>query len=199
MIDPDKAQEYLADETADYSSECCDAPVIGGFCKECMEHAEQAPQENKHQSDCCRAEVKVVGGGEGTNHWECEKCGKSCNDLFYAPQEKSWEKQYMAELEEVLDEYFPKMWEEGPAKIANKRSEALALFIKAVMLTRQVRDEAVREGINRVNLPEYDHSKCPIPQTCIGYQNAESDLENIKSALLQALDTDQENQSKTKE
>lgn len=29
------------------------------------------------------ADVKVVGSDEGTNHWECEKCGGSCNDIFY--------------------------------------------------------------------------------------------------------------------
>ncbi len=39
----------------------------------------------EHKSDCCAAPVKVVGDsfGEGTNHWECEKCGKSCNDTYY--------------------------------------------------------------------------------------------------------------------
>ena len=44
--------------------------------------------DNKHQSDCCQTEVKVVGGDEGTNHWECLKCGKACNDTFYAQTEK---------------------------------------------------------------------------------------------------------------
>lgn len=37
----------------------------------------------EHLSDCCQASVKVVGGDEGTNHWDCEKCGESCNDTFY--------------------------------------------------------------------------------------------------------------------
>lgn len=30
-------------------------------------------------SKCCNAETKVVGGDEGTNHWECSKCGESCD------------------------------------------------------------------------------------------------------------------------
>lgn len=40
-------------------------------------------------------------------------------------------------LEEVLDEYFPKMYEETPEKIANKRSEALMLFAEANILHNQ--------------------------------------------------------------
>lgn len=44
-----------------------------------------------------------------------------------------------------------------------------------------------RETIKSVKLPVYDHSKCPIKETCIGYQNAESDLENIKEELLAKL------------
>lgn len=44
-----------------------------------------------------------------------------------------------------------------------------------------------QETIESVNLPKYDHSKCPMPQSCIGYMNAESDLENIKLELLGQL------------
>jgi hypothetical protein len=46
---------------------------------------------------------------------------------------------------------------------------------------------AVEAGIKAVNLPTYDHSKCPIKATCIGYMNAESDLDNIKKELLSTL------------
>ncbi len=49
-------------------------------------------REEEHKSDCCAAPVKVVGGDEGTNHWECEKCGKSCNDTFYVGHSKREEK-----------------------------------------------------------------------------------------------------------
>jgi len=44
-------------------------------------------------------------------------------------------------------------------------------------------------GVRAVELPTHDHSKCPIKQTCIGYQSAESDLENVKDILLSSLDT----------
>ena len=54
-------------------------------------------------------------------------------------------------------------------------------FIKLVW------DEAEKAGIESVNLPEYNHSKCPIKETCIGYQHAESDLENEKEILLSKL------------
>ena len=56
-------------------------------------------------------------------------------------------------------------------------------------LEKAVRKEGVREGIQMVKLPTYDHSKCPLPLTCIGYQNAESDLENEKRILLKSLTT----------
>jgi hypothetical protein len=42
------------------------------------------------------------------------------------------------DLEAVLDEGFPKIHEEGPEKIANKRGPALALFAEAVLRTRKI-------------------------------------------------------------
>lgn len=42
-------------------------------------------------------------------------------------------RQYKVNLEKVLDEGFPKIYEEGPEKIANKRGPALALFAEAVL------------------------------------------------------------------
>lgn len=33
----------------------------------------------KWLSDCHNAPVRVVGGDEGTNHWECAECELSCN------------------------------------------------------------------------------------------------------------------------
>ena len=46
-------------------------------------------EEKIHKSDCCNAEVEIKGDSfkEGTNHWECKKCGKSCNDTFYSVDE----------------------------------------------------------------------------------------------------------------
>lgn len=52
--------------------------------------------------------------------------------------------EYKAELENVLDEHFPKIHEEGEAKIANKRSQALVLFAHAVLLAKRLHME-VRE------------------------------------------------------
>lgn len=35
--------------------------------------------KSKKLSDCCQSEITVVGGDEGTNHYECTKCHKACN------------------------------------------------------------------------------------------------------------------------
>ena len=47
--------------------------------------------------------------------------------------------------------------------------------------------EGYKKGVKAVKLPHYDHSKCPCPISCIGYQNAESDLEYIKDDLINKL------------
>lgn len=49
------------------------------------------------------------------------------------------------------------------------------------------RKQIVEEVINKINLPNYDHSQCANPQSCIGYQNAESDLEMIKKDILEKM------------
>ena len=43
-------------------------------------------KENK-LSNCCKFSVKVVGGDEGTNHYECQKCHKGC-DIYIEPTTK---------------------------------------------------------------------------------------------------------------
>jgi len=48
---------------------------------------------------------------------------------------------------------------------------------------QQAEQEGYKRGVKAVELPTIDHSKCPMKESCIGYQNAESDLENIKEAL----------------
>lgn len=35
--------------------------------------------EKIYLSNCCNAEVKVYSSEEGTNSWECTKCGKTCD------------------------------------------------------------------------------------------------------------------------
>ena len=47
-------------------------------------------------------------------------------------------------LEEVLDEYFPKIYEEGEAKRANKRGPALVLFSEAMCLAEKMLAEYAR-------------------------------------------------------
>ena len=43
----------------------------------------------KELSDCCNAEVVVVGSDEGTNHWECQECHRACD---IAPENRGEEK-----------------------------------------------------------------------------------------------------------
>jgi hypothetical protein len=50
-----------------------------------------------------------------------------------------------------------------------------------------VEREARFDELTNFNLPQYDHSKCPDPKTCIGYMNAESDFDNEKELRLAAL------------
>ena len=51
------------------------------------------------------------------------------------------------------------------------------------LLTRTTA-EAERKILSQIKLPVRDHSKCPLPQTCIGYQSAESDLDDLLSSLI---------------
>ena len=58
----------------------------------------------EHKSDCCGAEVKTICSDEGTCHWECEKCGKSCNDIFYGFESRNeTNKEWEIELKEELE------------------------------------------------------------------------------------------------
>lgn len=42
------------------------------------------------------------------------------------------------DLEKVLDEGFPKIHEEGPEKVANKRGPALALYAEAIVIMHKI-------------------------------------------------------------
>lgn len=44
------------------------------------------------------------------------------------------------------------------------------------------------DELEKLELPTYDHSICLDPMTCIGYQNAESDLSNIKRIRIKELE-----------
>ncbi len=54
-------------------------------------------------------------------------------------------------LEETLDEYFPKMHEETPEKIANKRSGALMLFVEANRLHNKSLQEHEQQWSEKYN------------------------------------------------
>lgn len=38
-------------------------------------------EENKELSDCCKAQIRIVGDIEGTHYFACNKCNKPC-DLY---------------------------------------------------------------------------------------------------------------------
>jgi len=50
----------------------------------------------------------------------------------------------------VLDEYFPKIEEESPEKIANKRGQELALYSTAVLLFAQALKNKEKEVVLRI-------------------------------------------------
>src|SRR2546428_156828 len=43
------------------------------------------------KSKCCQASYHVEGGDEGTNHYECDKCGDACDII--SPQSQIEEKE----------------------------------------------------------------------------------------------------------
>ena len=54
-------------------------------------------------------------------------------------------------------------------------------------LFSEERKRAQEEVFNMIKLPEHTHESCPIKESCIGYQNAESDLYNLKLEVAQSL------------
>jgi hypothetical protein len=93
--------------------------------------------------------------------------------------------------EDVIDKMTKMLIEVDP----NKGNQGLFValdsarrIIKAEV--RAVVKEEKKAAIKELKLPDYDHSKCIIKASCIGYQGAESDLENIKEAKLADLERD---------
>lgn len=67
--------------------------------------------------------------------------------------EQSAVKNFKRHLEEMLDEYFPKIYEEGEKKRLNKRGEALMLFVFAVLgleATLREHREHIRKEVENV-------------------------------------------------
>jgi hypothetical protein len=52
------------------------------------EQAKTPDQEPKLVSECHKADMKVVGTDEGTNHYECLECGEACNWVDAEPKPK---------------------------------------------------------------------------------------------------------------
>lgn len=74
---------------------------------------------------------EMCDGGIG-----CAGKPEDCQCHRPAPQASSeWkDRKFFIALEEVLDEHFPKIYEEGEAKRLNKRGQALSLFAAANLL-----------------------------------------------------------------
>lgn len=97
------------------------------------------------------------------------------------PPQEDWETVFKTKLEEVLDEYFPKIEEEGPTKIANKRGPALVLFSEAVILARQAVQEErkkEREEVKNILASHYRPLRDPFDDVRVnqGYNAAITEL-----------------------
>lgn len=69
--------------------------------------------------------------------------------------------------------------------------EIVGLGHAQMLIERLISQEAAKARIDELKnfepLFKGDHSKCPDPRNCIGYQNAESDFDNEKELRLAAL------------
>lgn len=54
-------------------------------------------------------------------------------------------------------------------------------------LCRRIEGEARIDELEAFNPLQTDHSNCPMPMTCIGYENAVSDFDNEKEIRLAEL------------
>ncbi len=83
-------------------------------------------------------------------------------------EDEDWERKFRDDLEEVLDEYFPKIEEEGEAKRANKRGAALMLYSEAVILARKYVQSARNSERERVMEMIGEIKEWPEPQEGAG-------------------------------
>ncbi len=95
------------------------------------------------------------------------------------------------ELDELIGNCIPHLNEEGGSCAIYKGKPCNCGIdeLKAA-LQSHIADQ-VREAIQKFE-PFFtgDHSKCPNPMTCIGYENARSDFDNEKAILLESLKGD---------
>jgi len=61
----------------------------------------------KGTSNCCRDQLIVVSGDEGTSHWECGACGRACDPYVSMTKSPSVEKRKCKhEWRQVNTRYF---------------------------------------------------------------------------------------------
>ena len=93
----------------------------------------------------------------------------------------------MTVKEEIMAEFRKKFYPNGYVELQNEEKLANDLKKSLSHALDRMEREAKIEGVKMVELPVHDHSRCPIKETCIGYQNAESDLENEKEGIITTL------------
>lgn len=70
-------------------------------------------------------------------------------------------------------------WEPELRRIAVAWSHGDENYQTLVSFIRSVEEKSMeREWKRCIDVLDREHSKCPIPESCIGYQNAQSDLIN---------------------
>src|SRR3990167_5029136 len=97
--------------------------------------------KEEHKSDCCGAEVKTVCADEGTSHWECKKCGKSCNDIFYVNDKQEGEPVYSKDNDGGFH------WKEGHEPM-DKQEEGIDELVRDITKVGSISKSEVRRRIN---------------------------------------------------
>ena len=82
-------------------------------------------------SSCCRDQLIVVSGDEGTSHWECRACGKACDAWVdkKTKQIEDWEKEF--------DEKFISRWNKNTTKVYPDISQSLKNFIRQILSSQK--------------------------------------------------------------
>jgi len=83
-----------------------------------------------------------------------------------------------------FDEEFVTHCSDGDILGKDGKNEVIKAKLFLTASIQQAEQLGYEKGIKAVELPVHNHANCPIKETCIGYQNAESDLSNVKEQLL---------------
>lgn len=131
--------------------------------------------DKEHKSNCCGADVEIISADEGTSHWECMKCGKSCNDTFYFPDKTQKTLQQILSLEDFPEDLLTDMMvEPEPIK------QYIHSHDKEVL-------EAVNEAVNKLRRIE---STCSVTkdkgycETCFAQNQVVDEVANIITKVL---------------